>query len=393
MNSSLNNKYQQLITDNVLAVDPLQQSAIEQLSLRLNALKPSALQPTALQQTRATACTGLYLHGRVGRGKTLLMDMFFEQVNVPKMRLHFHHFMFLLHQKLAKIQGQVDPLDYVAAQLAQQAKVICFDEFFVNDIADAMLLGGVFNALHKHQVMIIATSNTAPDDLYLGGLARDRFLPTIALIKQHMEYFSLDGNIDYRSTFTQYNSVYFTKQQTFSNYLTTIDLQLTNALTIEVCNRELPVKAMNNEAIWFDFLSICDGPRSQNDYIYLADKFNILIISDVVQLGGKVSEQRQVKGIEDGDTNYLITPASSIEVGHLDNCARRFIALVDEFYDRQKLVVIRSDIPMDSMYQGGRVTAAFERTYSRLLEMQSIDYQDKVSSVHQSRIQALFADF
>jgi len=389
LNSSLSDEYQQLIADSTLAVDPLQQAAIEQLSLRLN----------ALAQPNVVGVTGLYLHGRVGRGKTLLMDMFFEHVNAPKMRLHFHHFMFLLHQKLAKIQGQENPLDYIAKQLAQQAKVICFDEFFVNDIADAMLLGGVFNALYKHQVMIIATSNTAPDNLYLGGLARDRFLPTIELIKQYMAYFSLDGELDYRSTFTQYNAVYFTNQQTFLDYVVSIqlitseDLNLTmhKQLSIEVCNRQLAVKAINGKAIWFDFLSLCEGPRSQNDYIYLADKFNVLVISDVVQLGGKVTVVASVKGIEDGDTNYLITPASSIEVGNLDNCARRFIALVDEFYDRQKLIVIHSNVPMNSLYQGGRVTAAFERTYSRLLEMQSVDYQAKVSCQHQSRVKELFA--
>ncbi|NRA59776.1 MAG: cell division protein ZapE [Psychrobium sp.] len=386
MNQSLNDKYQQLIKDKTLAVDALQQSAIEQLSLRLTALEDG------VKQSKQHSLTGLYLHGRVGRGKTLLMDMFFEQVTAPKMRLHFHHFMFLLHQKLTEIQGQVDPLDYIAKELAQQARVICFDEFFVNDIADAMLLGGVFNALHKHQVMIIATSNTAPKDLYAGGLARDRFLPTIALIKRHLQYFSLDGDIDYRTTFTQYNAIYFKHQQGLLDYADQVNLTAEENLNIEIFNRKLPVKAVNDSAVWFDFMTLCDGPRSQNDYIKLADKFNVLLLSDVVQLGGKVNIVTVVKGTEDGDTNYLISPASPIEVGLLDDVARRLIALVDEFYDRQKLIVIRSDVPMNSLYQGGRVTAAFERTYSRLLEMQSVDYQAKVMCNHQARIKALFAD-
>lgn len=372
--------YHSLLEQGTLVEDRLQQEAIEKLKLRKQAV--STQHP----------CKGLYLHGRVGRGKTLLMDMFFESLATEnKLRLHFHHFMFLVHQKLKQIQGTLNPLEHIAAELADKASVICFDEFFVNDIADAMLLGGIFNALHQHQVMIVATSNTAPNDLYAGGLARDRFLPTIELIKEHLEYYSLDGEVDYRTTFTKYNSVYFTAQSTgFFDYLQLIDIPVSAPSTINLFNRELVVKGKCQHAIWFDFFALCDGPRSQNDYILLADTFDILVLSDVVQLGGKVEHVKQVKGIEDGDTNYLITPASDIEIGHLDDCARRFIALVDEFYDRNKLVVISSDIEMLELYQGGRVASQFARTYSRLTEMQSVDYQEKIKNNSATTVAQLF---
>jgi len=370
MSKTLTENYQSLLTQGNLVADPLQQQAVTLLELRSAAISGHL------------PCHGLYLHGRVGRGKTLLMDMFFESLATKsKLRLHFHHFMFLIHQKLKQIQGTVNPLEHIARELASQARVICFDEFFVNDIADAMLLGGIFNALHRHRVMIVATSNTAPDELYAGGLARDRFLPTITLIKQHLEYYSLDGELDYRTTFTQYNWVYFKPRSAdFIDYLQRHNLDQCIPSSINLFNRELLVKGHNKKTIWFDFFALCDGPRSQNDYILLADSYDILVLSDVVQLGGKVEQFKQVKGTEDGDTNYLITPASDIEVGQLDDCARRLIALVDEFYDRNKLVVISSDIPMLSLYQGGRVAAQFARTYSRLTEMQSVDYQQRVAN-------------
>lgn len=373
--------YQNLIHQGVLVPDTVQQHAVSLLAQRARALQAEL------------PMTGLYLHGRVGRGKTLLMDLFFEQLETPqKLRLHLHHFMLLIHQKLKEIQGRVNPLSYIAQELAANTKVICFDEFFVNDIADAMLLGGIFDALNKQGVMIIATSNTAPDDLYAGGLARDRFLPTIDLIKAHLHYFPLDGDLDYRTTFTQLNSVYFCKNRAaFEQYLTHKNVPLDCPSVITLYGRDLHVKGRSSRTIWFDFMALCDGPRSQNDYMLLADSYDVLVISDVVQLGGKVTKGSQVKGIEDGDTNYLITPASALEIGHLDDCARRFIALVDEFYDRQKLIVISSDIDMLSLYQGGRVIKQFSRTYSRLTQMQSVDYQNKTLNLNDSVADSLFA--
>jgi len=319
--------------------------------------------------------------------------MFFESLDTPdKLRLHFHHFMFLVHKKLTQIQGTPDPLSHIARELASQAKVICFDEFFVNDIADAMLLGGIFKALHQHHVMIVTTSNTAPDNLYAGGLARDRFLPAITLLKQHLEYYSLDGEVDYRTKFTQYNSVYFYQDNTaFEAYLNSTSLVQCTGKSVTLFNRQLSIKDKNDNSIWFDFFELCDGPRSQNDYILLADSYDILVLSNVVQLGGRVEVTKQVKGTEDGDTNYLITPASDVEIGLLDDCARRFIALVDEFYDRNKLIVINSEIAMLSLYQGGRVSSQFARTYSRLTEMQSTDYQDRVLNNSANSALELFA--
>jgi cell division protein ZapE len=365
--------YQQRLQSGELTVDVIQERAVDELVKRQQALKNNV------------SLRGLYLHGRVGRGKTLLMDMFFDTLSTKrKIRLHFHHFMYLLHQKLNAIQGQVNPLEQVASELAKQVDVVCFDEFFVNDIADAMLLGGVFNALHKHNIMIVTTSNTAPDNLYEGGLARDRFTPTITLIKAHLTYFSLDGDVDYRTTFTKYNPLYFVNDKpAFDQERHRLAIE-ENHQSITILSRDIATRGKSNNVLWFDFMTLCDGPRSQNDYIHLADSYDIILISDVVQLGGKIVIDLMVKGTEDGDTNYLITPASPVEIGHLDDCARRLIALVDEFYDRHKLLIIDADCALEALYQGGRVVKAFERTVSRLTEMQSIDYQAKVGGEQQS---------
>lgn len=361
--------YQQRLKCGELTPDVTQQAAVNELHDRQLAIVNNEF------------AQGLYLHGRVGRGKTLLMDMFYETLPTKrKTRLHFHHFMYLLHQKLNAIQGQKDPLVQIAKELANQVDVVCFDEFFVSDIADAMLLGGVFNALHQHNIMIITTSNTAPDNLYEGGLARDRFIPTIALIKKHLSYFSLDGDLDYRTTFTKYNPLYFINDRVkFKQQLQRFNIDDTTH-QLRILNRDITVLGIGDDAVWFDFLMLCDGPRSQNDYIHLADKYDVLLLSDVIQMGGKVVVNPMTKGTEDGDTNYLITPASAVEVGHLDDCARRFIALVDEFYDRQKLLVVDAACLLHDLYQGGRVVKAFDRTISRLTEMQSIDYQNKVGN-------------
>ncbi|MCG7531820.1 AFG1 family ATPase [Psychrobium sp. MM17-31] len=362
------------------------QAAVKAEQLTFDAIQLAAI--TALdERQKSLACrdpiNGLYLYGRVGRGKTMVMDMFFDTLpSKRKLRLHFHHFMAQLHHKLNQLQGQVNPLEQVADDLAAQFDVICFDEFFVADIADAMLLGGVFSALHQRNIMIIATSNTVPDKLYEGGLARDRFLPAIALIKQHLEIFSLDGELDYRTQQTATNSVYFENDSHgFSAYCYSLELEKTNH-SVNIYGRDLSVIGESAKTIWFDFMALCDGPRSQNDYMKLADSYDVIVLSDVLQMGGVIEEVTVAKGIEDGDTNYKLTPAAAVQIGYLDDCARRFIALVDEFYDRNKLLVIDAPCAIGALYRGGRVTKAFERTVSRLTQMQSQAYQDKVGQLN-----------
>lgn len=363
--------YQRAIDQNKLAVDPIQAAAIKALYRRQVQLRE--------RSQRTKPVSGLYLYGRVGRGKTMVMDLFFETLpSKRKLRLHFHHFMAQLHHKLNQLQGQINPLDQVADDIAAQFDVICFDEFFVSDIADAMLLGGVFSALHQRNIMIIATSNTVPDRLYEGGLARDRFLPAIALIKEHLEVFSLDGDLDYRTQQTTTNSVYFeNNSHGFNAYCDSLELEEAH-LSLKIYGRDLAVIGESARAIWFDFMALCDGPRSQNDYMKLADSYDVIVISDVLQMGGVIEEVTVAKGIEDGDTNYKLTPAAAVQIGYLDDCARRFIALVDEFYDRHKLLVIDAPCAISALYRGGRVTKAFERTVSRLTQMQSLAYQNKV---------------
>lgn len=371
--------YQNALDCNKLTQDTLQLSAVNALAQRQDALMNDV------------HSLGLYLYGRVGRGKTMVMDMFYNTLKTDrKCRIHFHHFMHGLHKKLNALQGQVGPLTLVANELASQVDVICFDEFFITDIADAMLLGGVFNALHQHGIMIIATSNTPPDNLYEGGLARDRFLPSIRLLKQHLEVFSLDGDIDYRTTHTIYSPVYYVNQpQDFAQKVESLGL-IHSPQIINVCNREIVILGQKEDTIWFDFLALCDGPRSQNDYIYLADSYKTIVISNVVQLGGIINTEYVTKGTEDGDTNYKLLPATPQQIGLLDDCARRFIALVDELYDRQKLLVVDASCSIESLYQGGRVTAAFKRTVSRLTEMQSVAYQNKVNTTTNDNTKHLF---
>ncbi|MGB0835956.1 MAG: cell division protein ZapE, partial [Psychrobium sp.] len=336
------------------------QAAVKADQLSFDAIQLSAV--TALdERQKSLACrvpiNGLYLYGRVGRGKTMVMDMFFDTLpSNRKLRLHFHHFMAQLHHKLNQLQGQINPLELVADDLAAQFDVICFDEFFVADIADAMLLGGVFSALHQRNIMIVATSNTVPDKLYEGGLARDRFLPAINLIKEHLEVFSLDGELDYRTQQTATNSVYFENDSHgFSAYCNILKLEKTNH-SVNIYGRDLSVIGENDNTIWFDFMALCDGPRSQNDYMILADNYDVIVLSDVLQMGGVIEEVTVAKGIEDGDTNYKLTPAAAVQIGYLDDCARRFIALVDEFYDRHKLLVIDAPCAIGALYRGGRVT-------------------------------------
>ncbi|MGB1299368.1 MAG: cell division protein ZapE [Psychrobium sp.] len=367
--------YQRAIDQNKLAVDPIQAAAIKALYRRQVQLRE--------RSQRTKPVSGLYLYGRVGRGKTMVMDLFFETLpSKRKLRLHFHHFMAQLHHKLNQLQGQINPLDQVADDIAAQFDVICFDEFFVSDIADAMLLGGVFSALHQRNIMIIATSNTVPDRLYEGGLARDRFLPAIALIKEHLEVFSLDGDLDYRTQQTTTNSVYFeNNSHGFNAYCDSLELEEAHH-SLKIYGRDLAVIGESARAIWFDFMALCDGPRSQNDYMKLADSYDVIVLSDVLQMGGVIEEVTVAKGIEDGDTNYKLTPAAAVQIGYLDDCARRFIALVDEFYDRHKLLIIDAPCAINALYRGGRVTKAFERTVSRLTQMQSLAYQNKVGQLN-----------
>ena len=301
---------------------------------------------------------GLYFWGGVGRGKTYLMDMFFDALPIDqKLRIHFHRFMRRVHQELATLADTKNPLEVVADRIAAEAKVICFDEFFVSDITDAMILAGMFDALFKRGVCLVATSNIAPDGLYKDGLQRARFLPAIGLIKQHTEVLNIDGGVDYRLRTLERAELFYTPLddgadvsllQSFERLVPQRDSQLVSHkrdTRIEVEGRYIDARYLADDVVWFDFDAICDGPRSQNDYIEIAKEFHAVLISDVPQMGP-----------------------------HNEDRARRFINLVDEFYDRNIKLVLSASVNLQDLYQEGRLAFEFQRTCSRLQEMQSHEY-------------------
>jgi cell division protein ZapE len=297
---------------------------------------------------------GLYFWGGVGRGKTYLMDAFYDALPFEqKMRAHFHRFMRRVHHELKQLEGEKNPLDKVADRIAAEARVICFDEFFVSDITDAMILGGLFERLFRRGVSLVATSNIVPDGLYKDGLQRARFLPAIALLNQHTEVVNVDGGIDYRLRALEQAELYhwpldpeadISLGRSFDSLNPDEEhSELNTAINIE--GRDIPVRQVSDDVAWFEFEALCDGPRSQNDYIELAREFHAVLISNVPRMG----------------------VAS-------DDMARRFINLVDEFYDRNVKLVLSAEVSLDELYAGGRLDFEFERTQSRLLEMQSHDY-------------------
>jgi cell division protein ZapE len=288
----------------------------------------------------------------VGRGKTYLMDNFFESLPFDqKMRIHFHRFMQRVHAELQKLEDQSNPLLIVADKLSQEARIICFDEFFVSDIGDAMILAGLMEALFERGVSLVCTSNIVPDGLYKDGLQRARFLPAIALVNKHTEVVNVDGGNDYRLRTLEQAELFHSPldQQATLNlekYYTQLAVETgSHDLDLEINGRVIRAKRHSDDVVWFSFKALCDGPRSQNDYIELAREFHAVILSDV--------------------------PMMSIDN---DDQARRFINLIDEFYDRNVKLIISAEKPIHELYAGGKLNFEFERTESRLLEMQSNEY-------------------
>jgi cell division protein ZapE len=294
---------------------------------------------------------GLYLWGPVGRGKTWLMDIFFETLPIEaKRRTHFHRFLQDLHARRRRQRHARDPLVKIADELATEIRVLCFDEFYVEDVGDAMILGRLFERLFEQGVTLVATSNTQPDELYAGGLQRERFLPTIELIKENTRVVRLDGGEDYRLRALSQARIYHypldedaepLMQKTFRRLA---DSPGENG-EIEINRRAIPCRGQSKNVAWFDFDILCRGPRSADDYIELARCYHTLLISGVPRMTR-----------ED------------------DNAARRFINLVDEAYDRGVKLIVTAQAPPEELYQGKRLLAPFERTQSRLIEMQSRQY-------------------
>ncbi|WP_341679124.1 cell division protein ZapE [Niveibacterium sp. SC-1] len=293
----------------------------------------------------------VYLWGGVGRGKSFLMDAFFEAVPYKrKRRVHFHGFMRQVHEALRRFKDEEDPLLRVADQIARATRLMCFDEFHVSDIADAMILGRLMTALFERGVVFVMTSNYPPDGLYPNGLQRQNFLPTIELLKQHFDVVEVDHGTDYRLRALERLNIYVVPAGEGANQqLADEFLQVAggagSAADVSLQGRKLRARKVLGRSIWFDFETLCGGPRSQNDYLELAQRFEYLILSDVPQMS-------RDKGNE----------------------ARRFTWLVDVLYDCRVKLIISAEVAADALYLDGPNAQEFPRTVSRLIEMRSRDY-------------------
>lgn len=336
--------------------DQAQLNAIAKLDdLRARLMKPPVrglLQGLLGRKPPRKLERGLYFWGGVGRGKTFLMDLFFQSLPFKsKQRSHFHRFMQSVHEQLKKHADQADPLDTIADKLAAKTRVICFDEFFVSDIADAMLLGSLFTALFDRGVTLVATSNIPPDQLYKDGLQRARFLPAIKQIKEHTEVVNVDGGTDYRLRLLERAVGWFDARSSdtqleFSRLFDAVagDPGESN-VTFILNHRRVHAERRATDVIWFTFKQICDGPRGQEDYIELARCYHTVLLSEIPVLDALQENQ-----------------------------TRRFISLVDEFYDHNVKLIVSGYAPLDKIYQGSAFKFEIERTKSRLIEMQSKEY-------------------
>ena len=294
---------------------------------------------------------GVYMYGGVGRGKSFIMDCFFNAVPLQrKTRLHFHEFMREVHRQLHELKGVADPLEVLAKRMARRHRLICFDEFHVADVTDAMILHRLLDAMFRHRMSIVTTSNFHPDELYPNGLHRDRILPAIELLKAQLEVINVDSGTDYRRRTLELANLYLTplspdvnQQMTdiFDKLAETADED--PALNIE--HRVLKAKRRAGGVVWFDFQTLCGGPRSQNDYLELATRFHTIVLSDVPHMPVRLASE-----------------------------ARRFTWLVDVLYDRKVKLVISAEVPPEQLYTEGPLSHEFPRTVSRLNEMQSKEY-------------------
>lgn len=369
-------KYNKDIKEFGFQVDEAQRRAVGQLEQLfhqycdyLNKPKPqlSRLQKILGKKTvEAKLPQGIYMWGGVGRGKTYLMDTFCETIESFQsttqsrvMRVHFHRFMLRVHDELKQIDenksGRVsDPLEHVADIFKAETDIICFDEFFVSDITDAMILGTLFQCLFERGIVLVATSNIPPQDLYRNGLQRARFLPAIDLIEQHCHVVNVDSGVDYRLRTLEQAEIYHAPldleaENNLNKYYgqLTTDCQST-VFSIDINHREILVKKACDGVLFASFEQLCQTSRSQNDYIELSRIYHTVLLSDVIKMNAQ-----------------------------LDDAARRFIALVDEFYERNVKLIISAEVEMDQLYSSGQLEFEFKRCLSRLIEMQSHEYLAK----------------
>lgn len=333
----------------VRALDAVHAALMQRYEVAQKVVGPARLREIKRQKTPAQ---GLYLWGGVGRGKTWLMDMFYEALPFRrKLRVHFHRFMQRVHKELKELQGTRDPLRVVAERIHKDAVVICFDEFFVTDIADAMILGGLFEQLFARGVTLVATSNIVPDRLYENGLQRQRFLPAIAMVKQFCDVLNVDSGVDYRLRVLEQAELFHSPldaaaEVSLRRSFEELALgQAVQSIPLDINDRSVEVIGRTDDVLWCTFAELCEKPRSAHDYIEIAREYHSVLLAGVPALGAQN-----------------------------DDAARRFINLVDEFYDRGVKLIISAERPILDLYGEGRLNFEIQRTQSRLQEMQSRDY-------------------
>jgi len=350
------NVYDTLVAEGNYKPDPAQHKAILELD-RIWAemtAHPVSGWWAGIRGKKRKPVSGLYLWGGVGRGKTWLMDLFYDSLpGKEKQRIHFHRFMARVHADLKSMPSARDPLPAIAREWARQHRVLCFDEFFVSDIADAMLLGGLLQALFAEGVTLIATSNVAPDDLYKNGLQRAKFLPAIDSLKKHCLSLHVDGDQDFRLRILQRSETFLQPLNTHaeSSLSEAFERMAPGCLLdakLDINGRTFSARRRSDGIIWFSFSELCEKARGTTDYIEIARAFNTVLLSNVPAMD---------------ETNADAT--------------RRFINLIDEFYDRNVKMLISATTPIGELYTGKRMAFEFQRTASRLTEMQSTDYLAK----------------
>lgn len=343
--------YQQLADQGILQPDPAQVTALESLQVVCDDLLHHHKASGWLRLRKPKLTKGLYLWGGVGIGKTLLMDCFFHCLTIPnKLRLHFHAFMRMVHQALAELQGQPNPLQIYAKTLAKKYKVICLDEFNVTDIVDAMLLAGLLEALFKAGVSLVTTSNTTPDELYKNGLQRTSFLPAIALIHAHLHVLHLPAIVDYRYLQIKKSGTFYTPDDDLAEqHMQQIFSSLTHGHEVVIeplhmNDRAIIARQRTQDIIWFDFDELCEIPRSQHDYLAITEQYKIVFLSHVPKLSA---------------------------VGK--NRALLFARLIDVMYDAKKPLILSSALPIQELFTNVALPEV-PRIMSRLMEMQSERY-------------------
>jgi len=352
--TSVSELYQQTLAERGYTADPAQLRAVA-------ALQRCQDEWAAYKARRANAVTkllvrpplprGVYMYGGVGRGKSFLMDCFFQAVPLTrKTRLHFHEFMREVHRELQELKGIADPLEELGKRIAKRFRLICFDEFHVADVTDAMILHRLLDSMFRNRVSIVTTSNFKPDELYPNGLHRDRILPAIDLLNEKLEVINVDNGFDYRRRTLDHVDLYhWPLNEAAEAALASTFESLAEAReedpVLHIEHRELRAKRRAGGVVWFDFQTLCGGPRSQNDYLELASRFHTLILSGVPEMPPRLASE-----------------------------ARRFTWLVDVLYDRRVKLIISAAVPAEQLYTEGPLAHEFPRTVSRLQEMQSSEY-------------------